>query len=266
MAHKDSNIAPIAVCPPGSPSPLLSCRGIAKRFGRVEALRGVDLDVYPGEIVALVGDNGAGKSTLVKTLVGEFPPDDGTITFQGKECRFSDRRDAQAAGIEIVYQDLAIAPHLEPCENFFLNRELYKYGALGRWFGVLDRDEMRARMRKSLAELGIVLKKEVCRISELSGGQQQGVAVTRSAHWASNLLFLDEPTAALGVKQTKGVLDLVRRVRDRGISIVYISHDIPEILEVSDRIHVLRRGETAAIYETKSVDAKELVLAMTGAV
>ncbi len=244
--------------------PVLRAKAIVKEFGTVTALRGVDFEVNRGEIVALVGDNGAGKSTLIKTLVGEFPPTSGVVEYLGVPREFASRRDAHREGIEIVYQDLAMAPHLEPCENFFLTNEIYRFGAIGRFFGVLDRPTMRRAMRSSLAELGVRLADEVCRISQLSGGQQQGVAVARAAHWAGSLLFLDEPTAALGVKQTRAVHDLVFRVRDRGVSIVYISHDIPEILEVSDRIHVLRRGETAANYKTNEVNAKDLVLAMTG--
>lgn len=245
--------------------PVLQARGVKKRYGNVEALRGVDFEAYAGEIVALVGDNGAGKSTLVKVLVGDVAPTDGEITFNGSPVVFKSRFDARALGVEMVYQDLAIAKHLEPAENFFLNRELYKFGGLGRFFGILDRDRMRAQMSGALTELGVQLRETVCRIGDLSGGQQQGVAVARASYWAKKLVFLDEPTAALGVKQTKGVLDTVRRVRDKGLAVVYISHDIPEILQVTDRVHVLRRGETVAQFKTAEVDEHTLVSAMTGA-
>lgn len=244
---------------------ILSARRIVKRFGAVEALRGVDFEVHPGEVVALVGDNGAGKSTLTKVLVGDYPPTEGEIVFEGRPVQFGSPRDARAQGLDIVYQDLAIAPHLEPAENFFLGRERYRLGPLGQLLGVLDRVSMRAEMRTCLHDLGVALKSEICRIGDLSGGQQQGVAVARAAHWARKVLFLDEPTAALGVKQTKGVLELVKRVRDRGLGIVYISHDIPEILEVSDRVHVLRRGETARVFKTSEADEHVLISAMTGA-
>jgi simple sugar transport system ATP-binding protein len=247
--------------------PVLEARGIVKRFGVVEALRGVDFEARPGEVVALIGDNGAGKSTLVRVLVGDLQPSEGEILLAGRPVQLSHRGrgHAQALGIEIVYQDLALAPHLEPAENFFLNRELLWWGRLGRWLGVLDREAMRQEMGRALADLGVSLPEEACRAGELSGGQQQGVAVARAAHWASKLLFLDEPTAALGATQKKGVLDLVRRLRNRGLGIVYISHDIPEVLGIADRIHVLHRGRTAAVFPAPDVDAATLLRAMAGA-
>jgi simple sugar transport system ATP-binding protein len=248
-----------------SDTPVLSARGIVKRYGNVEALRGVDFDAYAGEIVALIGDNGAGKSTLVKVLVGDIEPTEGSIVFNGSPVSFKSRQEARSLGIEIVYQDLAIARHLEPAENFFMNREKYKFGSLGNMLGILDRHSMRTEMTDALTDLGVQLRETVCRIGDLSGGQQQGIAVARAAHWAKRLVFLDEPTAALGVKQTQGVLDLVKRVRDKGLAVVYISHDIPEILQVTDRVHVLRRGETIAKFKTSDIDEHTLVSAMTGA-
>ncbi|MBL8577756.1 MAG: sugar ABC transporter ATP-binding protein [Mesorhizobium sp.] len=243
----------------------LRAKGIVKRFGAVEALRNVDFEVRLGEVVALVGDNGAGKSTLTKVLVGAYPPDAGTIEFGGKEVRFSSPSDARASGLEIVYQDLALAPHLEPAENFFLGRELYRGGRLGTALGLLDRPAMRKIAEDSFNALNVNLKTQTCRVSELSGGQQQGVAVARAAHWASQVLFLDEPTAALGVRQKVGVADLIKSVRDRGLGIVLISHDLPEVIEIADRIHVLRRGETATVFQRGDTDTMGLVAAITGA-
>lgn len=243
----------------------LQAKGIVKRFGAVEALRNVDFEVRLGEVVALVGDNGAGKSTLTKVLVGAYRPDGGTIEFGGKEVTFHTPSDARNVGVEIVYQDLALAPHLEPAENFFLGRELYRGGAWGRAIGLLDRSAMRTIAREAFEALNVNLKTQTCRVSELSGGQQQGVAVARAAHWASQVLFLDEPTAALGVRQKAGVADLIKRVRDRGLGIVLISHDLPEVVEVADRIQVLRRGETATVFKRGDTDTMGLVAAITGA-
>lgn len=243
----------------------LRAKGIFKRFGAIEALRNVDFEVRLGEVVALVGDNGAGKSTLTRILVGASKPDAGTIEFGGREATFHNPSEARDAGLEIVYQDLALAPHLEPAENFFLGRELYRGGRWGKAIGLLDRAAMRKVAGDAFQALNVNLRTQTCRVSELSGGQQQGVAVARAAHWASQVLFLDEPTAALGVRQKAGVVDLIRRVRERGLGIVLISHDLPEVVEISDRIHVLRRGETAHVFDRGATDTMGLVAAITGA-
>jgi simple sugar transport system ATP-binding protein len=243
----------------------LRAKGIVKRFGAIEALRNVDFEVRLGEVVALIGDNGAGKSTLTKVLVGAHKPDAGSIEFGGKEVTFHNPSEAREVGLEIVYQDLALAPHLEPAENFFLGRELYRGGTWGRALGLLDRATMRQIARDAFQALNVNLKTQTCRVSDLSGGQQQGVAVARAAHWASQVLFLDEPTAALGVRQKAGVADLIKRVRDRGLGIVLISHDLPEVIETADRIHVLRRGETATVFNRGDTDTMGLVAAITGA-
>ncbi|MBO6636726.1 MAG: sugar ABC transporter ATP-binding protein [Roseitalea sp.] len=246
-------------------APALKARGIVKRYGHIEALRGVDFQVDHGEVVALIGDNGAGKSTLSKILVGAIEPTEGTIEFEGGPVVFKGPADARRHGLEIVYQDLALAPHLEPAENFYLGREIYRGGALGRWLGLLDRATMRRRAIEAMRTLNVNLKDERGRISELSGGQQQGVAVARAAFWASSVLFLDEPTAALGVRQRSGVHDMIKKVQQNGLGIVLISHDLPEVMDVADRIHVLRRGETAKIYERGETDTMGLVAAITGA-
>lgn len=246
-------------------TPILRTTGLCKRFGAIEALKGIDFEVFAGEIVALVGDNGAGKSTLTKILVGAYPPDEGTIAFLDRPVAFANPGEARDAGLEIVFQDLALAPDLEPAENFFLGRELYRAGPLGRALGLLDRTAMRQQMREALTSLGVSLRSETGRVGDLSGGQQQGIAVARAAHWASRVLFLDEPTAALGVRQRKGVQDLVRRVSQRGLGVVLVSHDLPEVVEIADRIHVLRRGETAHVFRHGEIDITRLVAAITGA-
>ena len=226
----------------------------------------MDFEVRAGEVVALIGDNGAGKTTLVRVLAGDLRPTEGAIVLGERAVRFDGRSDARAHGIEVVYQDLAMAPHLEPAENFFLGRERTRWGAPGRWLGVLDRPAMRAETQRALQDLGVTLRDGARRVADLSGGQRQGLAVARAAHWASKLMFLDEPTAALGAAQRKSVLDIVRRLRDRGLGIVYISHDIPEVLTIADRIHVLRRGETAAVLRAADADVAMLMRAMAGAV
>ncbi len=243
---------------------VLSARGITKTYGRVEALRGADFDVHRGEVVALMGDNGAGKSTLVKVLSGVAHPDSGTITVDGTLRSIASPQDARDAGIETVYQDLALADTLDPAANLFLGRELRRSGLLGR-FGFLDNREMRRRARDIFDSLQVTVRSEHDAVGNLSGGQRQGIAVSRAATWAEHVLFLDEPTAALGVRQTKSVLDLVLRVRDKGISVVLISHSLPEVMQVADRIEVLRLGRRVGQFSTQSVTAEEVVAAMTGA-
>jgi simple sugar transport system ATP-binding protein len=243
---------------------LLQARGLVREYGHVQALAGADFDVDAGEVVALIGDNGAGKSTVVKLLSGSEVPDAGEIYFEGRRVRFGSPSDARALGIETVFQDLALAPHLDPVRNMYLGREVMRAGLLGR-LGFMDNKAMREGSRKAFENLGATVRNLSGPIGEMSGGQRQGVAVARAAAWASKVIFLDEPTAALGVVQTRNVLDLIRRVRDNGIGVVFISHSMPHVLEVSDRVHVLRRGRLVASYAAADTSMEELVGAMTGA-
>jgi simple sugar transport system ATP-binding protein len=243
--------------------PLLEARGLVKTFGRVHALRGANLTVHPGEVVALVGDNGAGKTVLVKCLSGVFQPDAGEILMQGRPIRLESPLAALHLGIETVYQDLALADDLDASANLFLGREKLKPGPLG-WLGVLDRRGMREDATAAFQELGAQLQDVGIPIASLSGGQRQSVAVARSVIWASKMVLLDEPTAALGVVQRQNVLNVIRRVRDRGMSVVYISHNMPEVLEVADRIEVLRLGVRVARFQARETTLEQLVAAMTG--
>ncbi|MFB4275263.1 ATP-binding cassette domain-containing protein [Nonomuraea sp. MTCD27] len=245
--------------------PLIDARGIVKSYGQVEALRGADFSLGVGEVVALIGDNGAGKSTLAKILSGVERPDGGTIEFDGEAVVFRAVEDARRIGIETVYQDLALCADLSPAANFFLGRERLKPGLLG-WFGVLDNAGMRRETREACERLGVRLASQGAPVSTLSGGQRQGVAVARAVTWARRVVFMDEPTAALGVVQTRRVLDLIRGVRDAGVSVVLISHNMPDVMAVSDRVEVLRLGRRVARFETARVSMEELVGAMTGAV
>ena len=244
--------------------PLLEARGIVKSFGRVRALRGASFTVNAGEVVALIGDNGAGKSTLVKTLSGVLHPDDGEIRFEGRPVTISNPVAARDLGIETVYQDLALAPDLESSANLFLGRETKRGGLLGK-LGFLDKGAMRRETQEAFKQLGVGVQDPTAAVATLSGGQRQGVAVARAVTWAGKVVFMDEPTAALGVVQTRNVLDLVRRVRDTGLSVVLISHNMPEVMEVSDRVEVLRLGQRVARFTTADTSMEELVGAMTGA-
>jgi simple sugar transport system ATP-binding protein len=245
--------------------PLLEARGIVKSFGKVRALRGADFSVYPGEVVALIGDNGAGKSTLVKTLSGVHPPDAGEILFEGRPVAFHTPEDARELGIETVYQDLALAPDLESSANLYLGREAVRGGLLGK-LGFLDNGAMRRRTKEAFTTLGVGVQDVEAPVATFSGGQRQGVAVARAVTWASKVVFMDEPTAALGVVQTRKVLELIRRVRDTGLSVVLISHNMPDVLAVSDRVEVLRLGERVARIKTSETSMEALVGAMTGAI
>jgi simple sugar transport system ATP-binding protein len=242
---------------------ILSARGIVKTYGHVQALRGADFECCRGEITALIGDNGAGKSTLVKILSGSVSPDGGTIVVEGDEYRPGSPMSAHAAGIETVYQDLALAPDLGPTANLFLGRERSRPGLLGR-LGFLDEKAMRAEAAEQFARLGVTASATGASVRALSGGQQQGVAVARAVAWARNIVLLDEPTAALGVVQTRNVLDLIRRVADAGVAVVLVSHSMPDVLEVADRIEVLRLGQRVARFERQSASMEQLVSAMTG--
>jgi simple sugar transport system ATP-binding protein len=241
--------------------PVLEARRISKRYGSVEALREADFAAYTGEVVALIGDNGAGKSTLVKCLSGAIHPDSGEILVDGKEVRFSSPVDARHHGIETVYQDLALAPDLDAAANLYLGRELY----LIPFLKVLNKSLMRSRAVDQFRDLGVELKDVSAPVAALSGGQRQSVAVARAVAFASRIIFMDEPTAALGVRQRKMVLDNIRKVRDRGIAVVLISHNMPEVLAVADQVQVLRLGQRVATYRAADTTVEELVGAMTGA-
>jgi simple sugar transport system ATP-binding protein len=243
--------------------PILEARGISKRFGHVHALIDADISVFRGEVVALIGDNGAGKSTLAKILSGALRPDTGEIRIDGAVTEIQSPIDARRHGIETVYQDLALALDLDPVQNVFLGREISTPGLLGL-FGFLDRPAMRRRAEEAFRSLGVQVPALSAAVGNFSGGQRQGIAVARGLIWAERLVFMDEPTAALGVAQTWNVWNLVRRVRDRGISVVLISHSMPDVLAVADRIVVLRHGRRVATYGAKSVTSDELVGAMTG--
>jgi simple sugar transport system ATP-binding protein len=245
------------------PTPLLEARGIVKRFGHVQALQGADFSAYAGEVVALVGDNGAGKSTLVKTLAGVLKPDAGEIRLDERAVRIDTPAEAQRLGIETVYQDLALAADLDAAANLHLGRELLRGGPAG-WFGLLDKAAMRRRAIDGFAELGIELPDVTVPVRQLSGGQRQCVAVARAVAWAQRVVFMDEPTAALGVVQREQVLTLIRRIRDQGVTVVLISHNMPEVLAVADRIEVLRLGRRVGAFAAAETTVEELVSAMTG--
>ena len=239
---------------------VLEARGLVKTFGTVNALQGADFVVDAGTVTALVGDNGAGKSTLVKVLSGVHQPDEGEILLYGQPMTFRSPLEAHRHGIETVYQDLALAPHLDAAANAFLGRELRR----GLFF--TNKRAMRKATLEAFADLGVTTVQDVTvPVSSLSGGQRQSVAIARSTMWARRVIFLDEPTAALGVVQTRNVLDLIRRVRETGLSVVLISHNMPEVMEVSDRVEVLRLGERVARFTTADTSMEELVGAMTGA-
>ncbi|WP_116953528.1 ATP-binding cassette domain-containing protein [Jiangella endophytica] len=244
-------------------APVLEARGIVKRFGHVEALRGADFTVRKAEVVALIGDNGAGKSTLIKTLSGVHAPDEGELLVGGRPVRFSTPVDARQAGVETVYQDLAVADDLSVAANLYLGREILRTGPLGR-LGLLDKRAMRRGAAEALSQLGVRIPRVTTPIAMLSGGQRQSVAVARAIIWATSVVILDEPTAALGVVQTERVLDVVRRARDAGMSVVLVSHNMPQVLEIADRVEVLRLGRRAARFRADEVTTDELVAAMTG--
>jgi fructose transport system ATP-binding protein len=252
--------------PPRTATPVLEAKGLVKRYGPVTAIAGSDLELYPGEILAVIGDNGAGKSSLIKALSGALIPDAGTIRLEGREVRFAGPMDARRAGIETVYQTLAVAPGLDIADNLFLGREQRKPGVLGSVFRMLDRKHMRDEAKRHMSELGIATLQDIGQaVESLSGGQRQGVAVARSAAFGSRVVILDEPTAALGVKEGNRVLQLIRDVRDRGLPVILISHNMPHVFEVADRIHIQRLGRRATVITPKSHSMSEAVAIMTGA-
>jgi fructose transport system ATP-binding protein len=248
-----------------SQTPILSARGIYKSYGQVTAIDGADFDLYPGEILAVIGDNGAGKSSLIKVLSGATIPDRGTVSLDGQEVNFKTPNDARSAGIETVYQDLAVAPALDIATNLFLGREKRRAGPLGSVLRMIDHQGQKEEAEKQMKALQIGIRSMSQPVETLSGGQRQGVAVARAAAWARKLVIMDEPTAALGVPQTRAVLDLIRRVRDSGRSVVLISHSLPDVMAVADRIEVLRLGQRVARLVTKDTNEEQIVGAMTGA-
>jgi fructose transport system ATP-binding protein len=244
---------------------VLQGKALVKRYGHVTALDGADFDLREGEILAVIGDNGAGKSSLVKTLCGAVKPDSGELLLDGKPVVFNNPAEARRAGIETVYQDLAVAPALTIAENLFLGRELFKFGALGRLLRILDKRRMLSESERHMKALGIGIRAMDQAVETLSGGQRQGVAVARSAAFAQHVVIMDEPTAALGVKESGMVLDLIRRVRERGLPVILISHNMPHVFEVADRIHIQRLGRRVAVVNPKKIDMAHAVAVMTGA-
>ena len=246
--------------------PILKGRNLTKRYGKVVALDNCDFELYRGEILAVIGDNGAGKSTLIKALSGAVVPDQGEVELEGKRMRFASPNDARHNGIETVYQTLAVSPALSIADNMFMGRELRKPGWRGKLLRQLDKPAMEARAREKLTELGLMTIQNINQAVEtLSGGQRQGVAVARAAAFGSKVIILDEPTAALGVKESRKVLELILDVRSRGIPIILISHNMPHVFEVADRIHVHRLGRRLCVIDPKDYTMSDAVAFMTGA-
>ncbi len=246
--------------------PILNAKGLTKRYGRVTALNNCDFELYPGEILAVIGDNGAGKSTLIKAISGAVIPDEGQIYLDGREVAFKTPIEARAAGIETVYQTLAMSPALSIADNMFMGRELRAPGIMGSLFRKLDRPKMEKFAREKLNDLGLMTIQNINQAVEtLSGGQRQGVAVARAAAFGSKVVILDEPTAALGVKESRRVLELIRDVRSRGIPIILISHNMPHVFEVADRIHIHRLGRRLCVIKPSDYSMSDAVAFMTGA-
>ena len=246
--------------------PILKGRGLTKRYGKVTALDNCDFDLMPGEILAVIGDNGAGKSTLIKAVSGAVVPDEGEIWLEGQKIAFKTPLEARGAGIETVYQTLAMSPALSIADNMFMGRELRKPGIMGQLFRKLDRPAMERFAREKLNELGLMTIQNINQAVEtLSGGQRQGVAVARAAAFGSKVVILDEPTAALGVKESRRVLELIRDVRSRGIPIILISHNMPHVFEVADRIHIHRLGRRLCVIKPQDYTMSDAVAFMTGA-
>lgn len=248
-----------------STTPILQARGLVKRYGQVTALDGADFELYDGEILAVIGDNGAGKSTLIKALSGAIQPDSGEILLNGQRIRFSGPSDARKHGIETVYQTLAVSPSMNIVENMFLGREILRPGILGSVFRMIDKKKMLQDATQYMQELKFRIQSMTQPVSTLSGGQRQGVAVARSAAFASNVVIMDEPTAALGVKESGMVLDLIKKVRDKGLPVILISHNMPHVWELADRIHIQRLGKRAAIIKPDEYSMSDGVAIMTGA-
>jgi fructose transport system ATP-binding protein len=249
-----------------SDSPILEAEGLVKLFGRVVGLRGVDLRLFPGEVLAVIGDNGAGKSTLIKCLSGAMLPDRGTIKVDGRQVSFRNTQEARAEGIETVYQTLAVAPALDIASNLYLGREIRREGFAGNVLRMLDKKAMRQHAKAHLEDLGITTLQNIDQsVETLSGGQRQVVAVARTGAFSSKVVILDEPTAALGVRETGQVLRLVRDLRDRGLAVILISHNMPNVFETADRIHIQRLGGCVGVISPKTHSMEDAVAIMTGA-
>jgi len=247
------------------PEIVMQAKGLVKRYGQVTALDGADFELRAGEILAVIGDNGAGKSSLIKCLSGATIPDEGEIWLDGEPVHFRGPIDARRAGIETVYQDLAVAPAMTIAENLFLGREIRRPGVLGSVFKMIDKRKMLEESIARMNDLKVGIRSMTQAVETLSGGQRQCVAVGRAAAFAQHLVIMDEPTAALGVKEGNMVLELIRRVRDRGLPVVLISHNMPHVFEVADRIHVARLGKRAAVLNPKKISMSDTVAVMTGA-
>src|SRR4051795_4661006 len=247
-------------------TPILQAKGLVKRYGQVTAIDGADFELYPGEILAVIGDNGAGKSSLIKALSGAVIPDSGEIYLDGKPAHFKSPIEARRAGIETVYQDLAVAPALDIATNLFLGREQRRKGPLGSVLRMVDKADMKRQAGEQMRNLQIGIRSMSQAVEPLSGGQRQGVAVARAAAWARKLVIMDEPTAALGVRESGQVLELIKRVRDNGLPVILISHNMPHVFEIADRIHVHRLGKRVAVVDPKETSMHDVVGIMTGAV
>ncbi|MGY2893226.1 ATP-binding cassette domain-containing protein [Deinococcus sp. UYEF24] len=257
--------APVFAPAPAAPF-VMEARNLVKKYGSVIAMNGADFELRPGEILAVIGDNGAGKSSLIKALSGATIPDSGEIFLDGQPVHFRSPIDARKNGIETVYQDLAVAPAMTIAENLFLGREILKPGPLGKLFRLLDKKKMHDEAVRHMQGLQFAIKSMKQPVETLSGGQRQGVAVARSAAFARHVVIMDEPTAALGVREGNMVLDLIRKVRDSGLPVILISHNMPHVFEVADRIHVHRMGKRAAILNPRVISMADTVSVMTGAI
>lgn len=245
--------------------PVLKAQGLVKHYGHIIALDEANLEVYPGEVLAVIGDNGAGKSTLIKVLSGAVIPDKGQVFLNDQPIHFTSPIDARRVGIETVYQNLAVAPALTIVENLFLGRELRREGVLGSVFGLLDKKKMFAQAQDYMSDLKFRIPSVSQPVETLSGGQAQGVAVARSAAFASKVVIMDEPMAALGVKESGMVIDLIRKIRERGLAIILISHNMPHVWELADRIHIQRLGRRIAVIKPHEYSMSDGVAIMTGA-
>jgi fructose transport system ATP-binding protein len=244
---------------------VLKARGLTKHYGHVVAMDNCDFDLRPGEILAVIGDNGAGKSTLIKSLTGAVIPDSGSLYLSDEEVKFHSPLDARRAGIETVYQELGVSPALDITQNLFLGREQRRPGIMGSVFRQLDKKAMREKSATQMTDLGIRIQSIRQKVETLSGGQRQAVAVARVAAWATRVVIMDEPTAALGVRETNQVLDLILRVRENGLPVVLISHNMPNVFQVADRIHIHRLGRRVALVDPKTLTMDDAVAVMTGA-
>ncbi|PKO64275.1 MAG: sugar ABC transporter ATP-binding protein [Betaproteobacteria bacterium HGW-Betaproteobacteria-16] len=251
--------------PETSTPPVIQAKGLVKRYGQVTALDGADFELRAGEILAVIGDNGAGKSSLIKCLAGATIPDEGEIYLDGARAHFKSPIDARRAGIETVYQDLAVAPAMTIAENLFLGREIRRSGFLGSVLQMIDKKKMLEESIARMNDLKVGIRSMTQAVETLSGGQRQCVAVARAAAFAQHVVIMDEPTAALGVKEGNMVLELIRRVRDKGLPVILISHNMPHVFEIADRIHIARLGKRAAVVDPKHISMSDTVAVMTGA-